>query len=252
MIIVSGHQPVYLPWLGLFHKLSLCDKFVYMDTVQYLHGDWNNRNKIKTPNNEFMLSVPVNKKETQGKNINEIKIFKNLVNPKEFWQRKHWESIKINYKKALFFEDYADDFEKMYNGQEWDNLSDICWYQFNYFLKCLKLNDVEIIRMSEIKFEGQKDNLILDHCKKLNASAVVFGSQGRNYVDIQKFNKEKKHVYFQDYRHPVYKQRFSGFLSNLSVIDLLFNCGPDSREILLSNNISKKDLKSSNFWHNKF
>lgn len=223
-----------------------------MDTVQYLDGDWNNRNKIKTPNNEFMLSVPVNKKETQGKNLNEIKIFKNLTNPKEFWQRKHWESIKINYKKAFYFDDYADDFEKMYSSQEWDNLSDICWYQFNYFIKCLDLNDVEIIRMSQTKFEGQKDNLILNHCKKLNASAVVFGSQGRNYVDIDKFNKEKKYVYFQDYKHPIYKQRFSGFLSNLSVIDLLFNCGPNSREILLSNNISKKDLKSSNFWHNKF
>ena len=101
MIIVSGHQPVYLPWLGLFHKISLCDKFVYMDTVQYLDGDWNNRNRIKTPSNSFMLSIPITKKDIK-KNINEIKIAKNSKNLKEFWQRKHWETIKINYKSTIF------------------------------------------------------------------------------------------------------------------------------------------------------
>ena len=156
MIIVSGHQPVYLPWLGLFHKISLCDKFVYMDTVQYLDGDWNNRNRIKTPSNSYSHSNPRIKKYNKKKNINENKINKNSKNLKEFWQRKHWETIKINYKKAPYFEKYAQDFEKMYMGQEWDNLVDICWYQFNYFLKCLDLNNVEIIKMSQIKFEGKR------------------------------------------------------------------------------------------------
>ena len=191
MIIISGHQPAYLPWLGLFHKISLCDKFVYMDTVQYLDGDWNNRNKIKTPNNSFMLSIPINKKSMKKQNLNEIKISDNLTNSKEYWQRKHWETIKINYKKAPYFEKYAQDFEEMYCANKWENLVDICWYQFNYFLKCLGLDDIEIYRMSETKFEGIKDDLVLDHCKKLNGSAVVFGSQGRNYVDVNKFNNEK-------------------------------------------------------------
>ncbi len=252
MIIISGHQPVYLPWLGLFHKLSLCDKFVYMDTVQYLDGDWNNRNKIKTPNKEFMLTVPINKKDSKGKKINEIKIFNDKKNLKEYWQRKHWETIKVNYKKAPYFNDYAGEFEKMYLQNEWENLVDICWFQFNFFIKCLEINNCEIIRMSEASFSGKKDDLILDHCKKLNGSAVVFGSQGKNYVDINKFSKEKKYVYFQNYKHPTYKQRFKGFEPNMSIIDLIFNCGPDSKKILLSNNITINQLKECNNWFNKF
>ena len=66
-IIISGHQPVYLPWLGLFHKLHLCDKFVFMDTVQYLDGDWNNRNKIRTANGSIMLTVPIDKQKSKNK-----------------------------------------------------------------------------------------------------------------------------------------------------------------------------------------
>ena len=252
MIIISGHQPVYLPWLGLFHKLSLCDKFVYMDTVQYLDGDWNNRNKIKTPNREFLLTVPINKKESKQKNINEIKISNNSENAKEFWQRKHWETIKVNYKKAPFFHHYAEDIEKMYLNTEWKNLVDLCWYQFNYFKSCLGINECEVIRMSEVDFLGKKDELILNQCKKLNGSAVVFGEQGINYVNIEKFNKEKKYIYFQNYNHPTYEQRFNSFVSHMSVLDLLFNCGPESKKILMSNNITKEELDKSKSWYNEF
>ena len=47
-MILTAHQPVYLPWLGLFHKIALADEFVFFDQVQYLPKDWMNRNKIKT------------------------------------------------------------------------------------------------------------------------------------------------------------------------------------------------------------
>ena len=47
-MILTAHQPVYLPWLGLFHKIALADKFIFFDQVQYLPKDWMNRNKIKT------------------------------------------------------------------------------------------------------------------------------------------------------------------------------------------------------------
>ena len=68
-MIISGHQPCYLPWLGYFHKFSLCDKFVYMDTVQYLENDWNNRNKIKTPQGSHWLTVPIDRKKNERKQI---------------------------------------------------------------------------------------------------------------------------------------------------------------------------------------
>ncbi len=58
-VILSAHQPVYLPWLGLFHKIALTDIFCFFDIVQYQRKDFNNRNKIKTSAGPIWLSVPV-------------------------------------------------------------------------------------------------------------------------------------------------------------------------------------------------
>ena len=52
-MILTAHQPVYLPWLGLFHKIALSDTFVYFDQVQYLPKDWMNRNRIKSKNDSI-------------------------------------------------------------------------------------------------------------------------------------------------------------------------------------------------------
>ena len=74
MRIITGHQPVYLPWLGLFHKISLADAYVYMDDVQYLQQDWNNRNRIKGPKGAFWLTVPVNLTAAASRLIKDIPI----------------------------------------------------------------------------------------------------------------------------------------------------------------------------------
>ena len=250
-VIISGHQPAYLPWLGLFHKLYLSDKFVYMDTVQYLDGDWNNRNKIKTSQSSLMLTVPVKKKNSTGQ-LNNIEIsgYDNFKK-RDFWQRKHWESILINYRKSPFFDYFHDDFEKMYLRTNWRYLVDLCWYQFNLFRKYLGLEKKEVIRMSEFKFEGKKDELVLDHCVKLDGTAVVFGKLGKNYIDVNKFTKKNILVYFQNYIHPIYKQRYRDFIPNLSIIDVLFNEGPEkSKKIFLEKNIKKNELNDSTKWFN--
>lgn len=249
MKIVSGHQPVYLPWLGLFHKLSLSDVFVYMDTVQYLTKDWNNRNKIKTPHGEKMLSVPIDKKKTTGKMLNEIVIKSDNQGNKNFWQKEHFRTIETNYKKTPYFKKYAPEFENMYLNKVWEKLVDLCWSQFELFRKWLHLDDIEVVRMSEHSFEGKKDDLVLDHCIKLNGTNVVFGIHGKDYADVAKFRKHNIGVYFQNYNHPQYKQRFSPFTPYMSVIDLIFNYGEESMEIINSGNTLKQDLVSNNkYW----
>lgn len=246
MKIISGHQPVYLPWLGLFHKLHLCDTFVFMDTVQYLHQDWNNRNKIKTSHGPLMLSVPIDKKKSTGKMLNQINIKNDDPGDKNFWQKKHFQSIKFNYQKTPYFKDYIDELESMYMDNIWEKLIDICWTQFELFKKWLGLEDKEIIRMSEHKFYGTKDNLVLNHCEQLNGDHVVFGKHGKEYVDVKKFNNKGIKVYFQDYNYPEYQQRFSPFEPYLSVLDLIFNYGPKSMDIILKGNISYDQLRANN------
>ena len=94
-MILTAHQPVYLPWLGLFHKISLADTYVFFDEVQYLPKDWMNRNKINSLNGETWLTVPVLRKGYRELKTSEIKI-----NNKIDWRKKHLRSISLNYKKS--------------------------------------------------------------------------------------------------------------------------------------------------------
>jgi hypothetical protein len=248
-MIVSGHQPVYLPWLGLFHKLSLCDVFVYMDTVQYLENDWNNRNKIRTPQGWSWLTVPIDHRRSQGRMLDQIIIKHDNSSDHNFWQLVHWRSLEANYRKAPFFDMYSEQLREMYLSTVWERLIDLCWAQFKLFCRWLGI-EKKIVRMSEYRFEGTKDRLVLDHCQKLAGDAVVFGSQGKNYVNTKLFTDKGIRVYFQEYRHPVYEQRFPGFESHMCILDLLFNRGDKSKDIVFSDNISYAALSEGSCWIN--
>jgi hypothetical protein len=235
-MILTAHQPVYLPWLGLFHKIALSDKFVLFDEVQYLPRDWMNRNKIKTTMGEIFLTVPVLKKGHRDKKIHEIKINNNTN-----WKKKHFKSIEINYKKAPYFEKYISFFEDVYHNN-WEYLSDLNEYMLKWFLKELGIK-VDFLKAKNFNFVGTKSDLVLDMCKKLNSDIYIFGSQGKDYANINDFTNSDIIPLFQDYSHPKYTQLHNDFIFNLSILDLLFNCGPKSYEILMSENISKANVE---------
>lgn len=242
MKVISGHQPVYLPWLGLFHKISLSDSFVIMDDAQYLIQDWNNRNKIKGSNGEFWLTIPVSLKNSKTKKIMDIKInSEGEISSKKHWQIKHWLSIYNCYAKSKYWDMYAGYFENIYTQKKWEWLVDINMQMMLYFFDILDFKP-EFIVSSEYKFEGYKSDLVLDHCIKLNGELCVLGTHGRNYIDENSFIEKGISIYYQSYIHPTYNQRFGSFVPNMSVIDLLFNEGPNSKNIILSGNITKQEL----------
>ena len=231
-MILTAHQPVYLPWLGLFHKISLADKFCFFDDVQYEVRGWNNRNYIKGNNSDKMLlTVPVLSKGHIGKSYMQLKI-----NNGSSWQKKHWGTIECVYKKHPYFDLYADDLLYFYK-KRWEYLVDLNFEMLLYFLKVLNIN-IEVVRMSDNVFSGEKSSLVLDMCRKLNADAYIFGKLGADYADVVAFNRYGIEVEFQDYQHPVYPQISSVFTEGLSIIDLLFNCGDEAKAILLHDNVS--------------
>jgi len=236
-MILTAHQPVYLPWLGLFHKISLAETFVYFDQVQYLPKDWMNRNKIRTKDGSIWLTVPVLRKGYRDLKTSEIEI-NNSTN----WQKKHLRSISLNYKKSPYFENYIPFFEDVYS-RKWEFLGDLNEYMLKWFLDELGIK-VNFLNAKNFKFEGEKSSLILNMCKKLDASTYIFGTLGKDYANVHEFEKNNVKLIFQDYNHPKYSQLYSEFVSHLSVIDLLFNHGPKSLEIILSNNISQKSIIS--------
>ncbi len=232
-MILTAHQPVYLPWLGLFHKISLAETFVYFDQVQYLPKDWMNRNKIRTKDGSILLTVPVLRKGYRDLKTSEIEI-NNSIN----WQKKHLRSISLNYKKSPYFENYIPFFEDVYS-RKWEFLGDLNEYMLKWFLDELGIK-VNFLNAKNFKFQGEKSSLILNMCKKLDASTYIFGTLGKDYANVHEFEKNNIKLIFQDYNHPKYSQLYNEFVSHLSVIDLLFNHGPKSLEIILSNNISQK------------
>ena len=236
-MILTAHQPVYLPWLGLFHKIALAETFVYFDQVQYLPKDWMNRNKIRTKDGSIWLTVPVLRKGYRDLKTSEIEI-NNSTN----WQKKHLRSISLNYKKSPYFENYIPFFEDVYS-RKWEFLGDLNEYMLKWFLDELGIK-VNFLNAKNFKFQGEKSSLILNMCKKLDASTYIFGTLGKDYANVHEFEKNNVKLIFQDYNHPKYSQLYSEFVSHLSVIDLLFNHGPKSLEIILSNNISQKSIIS--------
>ncbi len=233
--IITAHQPAYLPWLGLFHKIALADKYVFLDQVQYVPKTWINRNYIKNESGKLLLTLPVLTKGHLKSKISDILINNNLP-----WKRKHFNSIRSFYSKSKYFNKYIGFFEDIYS-KEWKSLSEITSKMLIGFLSLLKIK-TEISFNDDYFFKGKNNSLIIDMCKQLNGNVYIFGELGANYVNKEEFRKNDLKIYFQKYIHPEYFQPNGNFENNMSIVDLLFNCGEDSSEIIFENNVSKKDL----------
>lgn len=238
-MVLTAHQPLYLPWLGLFHKVAMSDAFCLFDATQYDDNDFQNRNRIKGPNGVMWLTVPVKAKDHHRLQITEIEIVEQDV-----WRRKHWKSLVWAYGKAPYFSRYADFFEETYR-RSWRSLVELDIHLLTALFEILGLPK-DFKRTSQLPCGGAKSEAILLMCRALNASVYVFGVKGREYADRAAFEAAGIGVAFQSYRHPVYPQQFGPFVPNLSVVDLLFNCGPNSLEILMTSNAKRATPEALN------
>jgi arginyl-tRNA synthetase len=223
-MIVSIHQPQYLPWLGYFDKIERSDVFVFLDNVQFKKNEWQNRNKIKTDQQWQWLTVPVIHKF--GQKIDEVEI-NNTVR----WGKKHLTALMTHYSKAPFFKEHIAFFEQTY-AQEWKILSDLNMHLIQYLAKALGISNTEFFISSEYISREEPTERLVDLCKHAGGDVYLSGKDGAKYLNLDEFEKEGIQVIFQDYNHPQYAQLYGNFEPYMSVIDLLFNCGPESLSIL--------------------
>ncbi len=221
-MIVAGHQPNYLPWLGFFDKLRRADIFIIEDNLQFERQGFTNRNRILTADGVRWLSVPI-EHANKSMLINEVKIA-NKGEPN--WGRKHWLTIKHGYCKAPFWNDFADFFEGTYE-REWDLLIDLNMHLIKGIMGFLAI-DKPLVFSSALGVEGKKTELIVAQCKKVGADVQLAGDGCKNYIEQALFEREGIKLVFQDFRQPIYAQLNGGFTSNLSVIDYLFCNGSKS------------------------
>jgi hypothetical protein len=219
-------QPSYLPWLGFFEQLHQVDIFVYYDDVQFEKGSWRNRNRIKTPTGPQWLTVPVLIKGQNFPLIRDVRI-----NQTERWGKKHIKSIEQNYRKAPYFDTYAPKlFAIMEKGQEF--LLDLNLELLSLLAEGLGITTPTVLA-SELGVTGKKSERLLKILRSLGATTFYEGSSGKDYIDIRLFAENNINLIYQEYVHPIYTQLHGEFIPYLSIIDLVFNHGPASLEILL-------------------
>lgn len=201
--------------------------FVIGDNVKYSKGYYYNRNKIKTPNGELVLTVPLMKNSSNQK-LNEVKISYDVN-----WAKKHLHSINSFYRKADYFDDHIGFFEKVYNNK-WDTLLELNTKTLFYLIEQLDI-DIPVYFLSSLMKDYvfvNKSQRIVDVCKELKANVYISGIGGKDYIEPNIFENNNIKLEYQNYAPKEYRQLYGDFVPNLSVIDLLFNLGEEARNLL--------------------
>lgn len=204
-MIISIHQPEYLPYIGFFYKMNKSDVMVLLDSVQFEKNDFQNRNRIMTKNGEVMLTVPVI--ACSNTMIKEVRI------ADDAWRKKHWKSIEMAYCKKLHFSEFAPFLKKVYETK-WEKLSDLNVELITSVRDYLGIK-TELVKSSTLGVSGKKTDLLIAICKRLGADTYLSGVGGKDYLEEEKFKAEKIKLVYSDQKVDNY----------LSVIDTIFNKG---------------------------
>ena len=203
-------QSNYIPWKGYFDAINSVNDFVIYDDAQFTKGDWRNRNRIKTSHGTQWITIPVNMKNRLSKKINEIKI------SDENWSKKHWNIVKINYSSAPYFKYYQSFFEELYMN---------CNEQY--------LSMINFRWSSEFDLKGDRSEKLLNICLDLKASEYYSGPAAKDYLNTSLFktrNMKISWINYDGYRE--YDQLYPPFEHAVSIIDLIFNTGPEIKKYL--------------------
>lgn len=222
-------QPGYIPWLGFFDQMRRADVFVYYDDVQYDKHGWRNRNRIKTPDGPGWLTVPV-----RHHGLEQPTILETEIDARTPWARKHIGSLRQYYSKAAHFKRYLPEIDELLN-RPWTRIVDLDMAVVAMMAGWMKISPTTY-RSSELGITGEQSGRLLKLCQHFGATRYLSGSAARDYLDVGLFERHDIEVAWQDYQHPVYQQQYGEFVPYLSALDLLLNCGDDSRSILESGN----------------
>jgi hypothetical protein len=218
-------QPNFLPWRGYFDFIDDVDLFIIYDDVKYTHRDWRNRNKIKTNNGLKWISVPVI--HNSNTLINEA-----LIDYSSRWVEKQIKTITLSYQNAKYFEVYSKELFNILMAKP-KLLSELNYNLIKWIMKELEIN-TRLQFASEFKKTGSKFDKPLKILKLVGATEYLSGPTAKEYTEINKYNNANIKVEYKEYNYKEYPQLWGSFLPNVSILDLLFNCGDNSREFLKS------------------
>jgi hypothetical protein len=215
-------QSNYIPWKGYFDMIAAVDEFILYDDVQYTRRDWRNRNRIKTPRGTEWLTVPVQAKGRYLQTVNETRI------EGEEWARKHWASLRGNYARAACFAETAALLEPLYLGRTYARLAALNRALVESICGFLGIS-TRISSSSDYTLEEGRTERLAALCAQAGAGEYVSGPSARAYLEEGQFRARGVRVTWFDYAgYPEYPQLWGAFVHEVSIVDLLFNCGREA------------------------
>jgi hypothetical protein len=230
-MIVAIHQPHFLPWLGYLHRMAQAELFVMLDHVQFERRNYQNRTMIRMNDEARWLTVPVVQRSQKERILD--KEIDNRPDGAKCWAPNHFATLRHAYREAGFFSTYAAAFRQLFETR-WDRLVDLNLAGLELLREAFGIR-TPLARSSELAVGGARGELILNICRAVGADTLIAGMGGsRGYLDIEAFARAGVRIAWHDFKHPTYPQCGPGpFILGLSAVDLLFNCGPASRDVLL-------------------
>jgi hypothetical protein len=226
---VAIHQPNYIPWLDYFFKIAHADKFVFLDSVVYPDSSFVNRNSIKTPNGPAWLTIPVIRSGRRGQLIGEVE-----TDYVQRWAGRHLATLRCNYGRAPYFKETLALLEPRYRVIAGNTRS---LAEFNIGVICSIATHLGIctqfIRASELNVSGCKTDLLRDICRAIGARIYLSGTGAKSYQEDLKFEDAGITPLYSPFSQRSYSQLFGEFVGNLSIVDVLMNCGCQGTRRLL-------------------
>ncbi|MEJ2717471.1 MAG: WbqC family protein [Deltaproteobacteria bacterium] len=215
-------QSNYIPWKGYFDMIASVDEFIIYDDMQYTRRDWRNRNRIKTPAGTKWLTIPV---ECKGRYLQKIK---DTVISEPNWNRKHWQTIAHNYSRAPYFDRYRDFFQELYLTCQERFLSKINYLFLKAVCRLLGIDTMFSWSM-DYRIGNDRTESLVSLCRQAEATEYISGPAAKTYIEEERFVKADITLTYMNYSgYPEYAQLYPPFEHTVSIIDLIFNTGPDA------------------------
>lgn len=218
---VAVLQSNYIPWKGYFDIINDVDLFVFYDDVQFTKNDWRNRNRIKGPDGLQWMTIPAG--DRLDRLVCEVEL------PDSRWQARHWRTLQQNYGKCPHFARYRSLLEEVYLGRSWSHLSDLNHFLIRTIATELLQSRTAFADSRAYAARGEKLDRLLDLLVKAGATSYLSGPSARAYIEPARFAEIGIELQWKSYAgYPEYRQRFPPFEHAVSILDLLFNVGPDA------------------------
>ena len=233
-MIVTIHQPDFMPWLGFFKKIAHADIWIVLDHVYSNPRDaasWLRRVKILANNCPFWLSLPVKKPKSGSLETPINKLEYNFSQSKLISER--LKTIEQSYRRSRNFDKIFPIIKAFF----YDNNCNLTHRNIN-FIKTVNilLNiDTEIKFSSEFQVSSKSTQLLIDLTKIVGGHTYLSGDGASGYQKEELFLKNKIDLKLNNFTPKPYKQLSKDiFHPGLSIIDCLFNVEIDEVKHLIS------------------